>query len=122
MGYEKLKEFVQNDNNDLLRVLVLNEYDEYEIRDCSSDLLNSLLDSNDKQILALSTTNYDCMINCCDNCSHEIYDSDTNTYSCSEDKDKVFCAVETELQNWEYYELILKNYKQNKEKRSIYMI
>lgn len=122
MRYEKLKEFVQSDNKDLLRVLVLNGHDEYEIRDCSSDLLNSLLDSNDKQILALSTLNYDCMINCCDNCSHEMYNQDTNIYSCFEDKDKVFCAVETELQNWEYYELILKNYKHNNEKRSIYMI
>ena len=56
------------------------------------------------------------MINCCDNCSHEMYNQDTNIYSCFEDKDKVFCAVETELQNWEYYELILKNYKHNNEK------
>lgn len=102
----KIKEFVENDNRDLLRVLFLNKDDEYEERYSFEDNFRILVEKDDKRIIAISKKNYDCIIDCCDNCDKECYNEETNEYYCEENQDKVDCAVENQIAE-DYCDILL---------------
>lgn len=105
--FKKIREFVENDNRDLLRILVINKDGEYEERYDFNNNINNIVKITDKKIVALSEKNYECILDCCDNCMHEEYNEETDEYECEEHQDIYFCAVENQFDNRDHYEEIL---------------
>lgn len=97
--FKAIEEFIKNDNRDLERILVINKHNEIEER---WDFNKAEVRASDKKILARSCKNYDCIIDCCDNCDKEFYNEKTGEYECEENQDKTFCAFENQIADQDY--------------------
>lgn len=114
MEIKKIREFVENDNRDLLRILVINQDGEYEERYDWNDNTDNIIEITDKKIIAMSNKNWDCIVDCCDNCANEYYNDETDEYECIECQNKRDCAVEIQLTDQDLYEEILRARKDKK--------
>lgn len=92
--FKAIEDFVENDDRNLERILVINKDNEIEER---YDFNKAEVRASDKKILARSGKYYHCIFDCCDNCDHECYNEETEEYVCEENKDKTSCAVEQQL-------------------------
>lgn len=93
---EAIASFVEEDNRNTLRVLVINKNNEFEVRE-SFNQHDELIEKTDEKVLAVSIVGYDCDIDCCDNCMYDEYDENTGESVCSEGCSRIKCAVEQQI-------------------------